>query len=171
MELPLPLAPWKTLAEQFAILEPELQRRILALSHNQQLFTKDRAAIRHRAKDVVPTCMPAAMAALQADENLSRLRYRLVPARLSEEDFWRCYFFNVAMIKLELCNDFKTANETRRAFLTAARGAASPNYAASRAPGATEAPTTTDHDFPFDLAELDAEFESLVGGRGDDDLV
>ena len=37
-------------------------------------------------------------AALQADDSLRALRFRLVPGRLSEEDFWRCYFWHVVRL-------------------------------------------------------------------------
>ena len=34
-----------------------------------------------------------AMAALQANEQLAALRFRLVPGRMTEEAFWRVYFY------------------------------------------------------------------------------
>ena len=84
--------PWQTLSEQFAILEEELKARILALSAQQSIFTtaaaeQHRAATRHRS--VLPGCLPMATAALEADPQLAQLRFRLVPRRLSEEDFWQ----------------------------------------------------------------------------------
>ena len=154
-------APWRVLAEQFTILEPTLKQRILDIANKPHLFSKERALLTHKhTDDIIPGCWPMAKNILRLDPVLSELRYRLVPSKLSEESFWRCYFWNVALIKVELCNDFVTANKTRQEYLTASRNSAETD--AARAVGGTEASSTTALDFPFDLAELDAEFESLV---------
>jgi len=179
--------PWQTLSEQFAILEEELKARILALSAQQSLFTtaaaeQHRAATRHRS--VLPGCLPMATAALEADPQLAQLRFRLVPRRLSEEDFWQVYFWHVATAKLDLCNDFASANAAKRDYLgvsqvgEASAGGATPPAARPRArdevgcsgrsaqsgQGSPGADAATSEEFGFDLEELDAEFERLVGG-------
>merc|ERR1712087_765859 len=92
----------------------ELKQRILSLSPQEELFTGEYAAQIPRDTPVLPGCLPMANAALEADPELRNLRFRLVPQRLSEECFWRCYFYHVANIKCELCNDFVTANRARR---------------------------------------------------------
>mmetsp|Transcript_71380 Transcript_71380/g.195656 ORF Transcript_71380/g.195656 Transcript_71380/m.195656 type:complete len:91 (+) Transcript_71380:549-821(+) len=84
----------------------------------------------------------------------------MVPSRLSEEDFWRCYFWRVALAKVELCNDWGTANSVRRQ--------------AQSAYDADEALLATDDPDPHSSArgaqpsdtELDAEFERLVCSPG-----
>jgi hypothetical protein len=43
--------------------------------------------------------MSAALACLQADPNLEKLRFALVPRKLREEIFWRNYFYHVDLIK------------------------------------------------------------------------
>jgi len=55
-----------------------------------------------------------ANAALQGDDALRALRFKLVPGRLSEEEFWRSYFWHVANVKCELLHDWRTANTMRR---------------------------------------------------------
>ena len=39
-----------------------------------------------------------AMAALHANEQLAALRFRLVPGRMTEEAFWRVYFYRQAQL-------------------------------------------------------------------------
>lgn len=90
------MLPWKTLGEQFSILEDELRERILKVAANEQNFTPERAQARRRPGNILPGCLPMATASLEADPVLHDLRFKLVPARLSEEDFWRCYFWCVA---------------------------------------------------------------------------
>ena len=107
-----------------------------------------------------------AQAALEADAALGSLRYRLVPARLSEEEFWRCYFWRVANIKCELCNDFATANALRRqATLADDALLADEAEAASPAGGSRGGDAVGGGGSALGLDEdaLDDEFERLVG--------
>ena len=67
-----------------------------------------------RPDSILPSCTPMANAALAGDERLREVRFRLVPSRLSEEQFWRCYFWHVTLLKCELLHDWRTANSTRR---------------------------------------------------------
>ncbi|VDM31740.1 unnamed protein product [Hydatigera taeniaeformis] len=41
---------------------------------------------------------PIAVALLKEDANLAALRFRLVPRRVNEDDFWRNYFYRVSLI-------------------------------------------------------------------------
>ncbi|EUB57589.1 Synapse-associated protein [Echinococcus granulosus] len=43
--------------------------------------------------------IPIATALLQEDANLAALRFRLVPRRVKEDDFWRNYFYRVSLIR------------------------------------------------------------------------
>jgi len=43
--------------------------------------------------------IPTALAALQADPNLRKMRFELVPKQVKEERFWRNYFYRVSLIK------------------------------------------------------------------------
>ena len=146
--------PWRTLDEQFEILEPTLKARMLAPS--EDVFTGEAAAATRRAApdDILPGCLPAAQAALAEDEVLRELRYRLVPGSISEEDFWRSYFWACSVAKCELLLDFRTANRARQQEALADD--------AALADEEEEAPATP---APLDAladAELDLEFERLV---------
>ena len=83
------IPPWQTLAEQYSILEDELRERILRVSTDESCFDSTKAGLRRRDGNILPACLPMAKAALEADLNLSQLRYRLVPARMTDENFWR----------------------------------------------------------------------------------
>ena len=163
------IAPWQTLSEQFSILEDELRARIFKIA--QESNFSEAIAQRHtafRMGNIMPGCGPMAGAALEADAELCELRYRLVPARISEEAFWRCYFWHVSNVKLELLHDWTTANRARRAAVleddailasdTPVRGVAAADDAAAGQPQHHVGGATA---FPAD--ELDAEFERLVG--------
>ncbi|CDW59725.1 synapse associated protein 1 [Trichuris trichiura] len=43
--------------------------------------------------------LPQAFGALEADPKLQQLRFTLVPKKISEETFWRNYFFRVSLIR------------------------------------------------------------------------
>ena len=106
-----------------------------------------------------------ANAALESDPTLRELRFAMVPSQLSEDEFWRCYFWHVALVKCELCHDWTGANLLRRR--------APSIYSAARA--ADDALLNDDEGEEDDAltpsrrqegpseAELDAEFDRLVG--------
>lgn len=81
------LLPWRTLGEQFSILEATLQERILQVSV-VETFRPELARVQRPGdpKHILPGCLPMAQASLEADPALAALRYGLVPATLSEED-------------------------------------------------------------------------------------
>ena len=54
------------------------------------------------------------MAALEHDEQLAGLRHRVVPAQISEESFWKAYFWEVSAIKQSLLIDYSKANKEHR---------------------------------------------------------
>ena len=162
------IAPWQTLGEQFSILEDELRVRIMNIALSESNFTAERQG-RRRPGNILPGCGPMAKAALEADDNLRQMRFQLVPKRLSEEDFWRAYFWHVANVKCELLHDWKTANTVRRTAVMEDEAALAPDdeplASATDGPpstpaaiaGEAEAASTT---VPLD--DLDAEFERLV---------
>ena len=81
------LLPWRTLGEQFSILEATLQERVLRVSVAAN-FSPELARVQRpgEPKQILPGCLPMAQASLEADPALSAMRYRLVPATLTEED-------------------------------------------------------------------------------------
>ena len=162
------IAPWQTLAEQYSILEDELKARILRISITESNFNKETAAEgRRRPGNILPGCLPMANAALAEDESLRDMRFKLVPARLSEEEFWRCYFRHVATIKCEMLHDWRTANGARRdAVLEEERTLAPADGQAGDAPGdddgAEHAAAAQADTHNGGVDDLDAEFERLV---------
>lgn len=42
-----------------------------------------------------------AMKILEVDESLNQMREGLVPAQISEEEFWRNYFYQIEVLKLK----------------------------------------------------------------------
>mmetsp|Transcript_29723 Transcript_29723/g.76882 ORF Transcript_29723/g.76882 Transcript_29723/m.76882 type:complete len:227 (+) Transcript_29723:66-746(+) len=158
------IPPWMTLGEQFAILEEELKVRIMRISESEQAFSEE-IAWQHTAfhkGDILPGALPQANAALEADARLQALRFRLVPARIKEEAFWRCYFFHVATVKLDLLQDWRTANSTRRTAAMEDEAVLAPD-ASDEANAETVSQTSA---VPDDSVDLDAEFERLVGSPG-----
>jgi len=49
--------------------------------------------------------LPTAKAILKEDPNLEKMRYELVPKIISEENFWRNYFYRVMLLKESLSED------------------------------------------------------------------
>ena len=155
--------PWQTLGEQFSILEPDLQRKCLSIAHDHSNFSRNLALRRGTNTDILPGCLPMANAALAADAALRELRFAMVPARMSEEEFWRCYFWHVAMIKCELCHDWSGANQVRRQAkdLHDAVRAADEALLSADPDEEERSPTRGGAGVPSD-AELNAEFDLLV---------
>jgi len=48
---------------------------------------------------------PIAKAILKDDPNLEKMRYELVPKVVSEENFWRNYFYRVTLLKESMSED------------------------------------------------------------------
>jgi hypothetical protein len=45
------------------------------------------------------TAYPIALATLEEDQNLKDMRFKLVPGKIKEEEFWRNYFYRVTLIR------------------------------------------------------------------------
>lgn len=78
--------------------EEAMKNQILALSTDERNFLRDPPAgvPFHYEND---SMFPVALATLQEDTNLSKMRFHLVPKKISEERFWRNYFYRVSLIK------------------------------------------------------------------------
>lgn len=78
--------------------EETMKNQILALSTDERNFLRD-------PPSGVPfhfeseSMYPVALATLQEDKNLNKMRFQLVPKKISEERFWRNYFYRVSLIK------------------------------------------------------------------------
>ncbi|XP_017159954.1 synapse-associated protein 1 [Poecilia reticulata] len=89
----VPVPPWVGYDE-----EDLIQEQILALSSNKSNFLRNPPAGVQFHFDFEQT-YPVALAMLEEDELLRKMRFHLVPRELKEENFWRNYFYRVSLIK------------------------------------------------------------------------
>jgi len=75
-----------------------MKRQILALSLDERNFMRSPPSGVDFGFDLGQK-MPIAMATLSEDENLEKMRFQLVPKKISEEMFWRNYFYRVSLVK------------------------------------------------------------------------
>lgn len=78
--------------------EETMKNQILALSTDERNFLRDPPAgvPFHFDSD---SMYPVALATLQEDKNLNKMRFQLVPKKIKEDRFWRNYFYRVSLIK------------------------------------------------------------------------
>ncbi|ORX60425.1 hypothetical protein DM01DRAFT_1371004 [Hesseltinella vesiculosa] len=97
--------PW----QGYGDYEPELKQRILAVAKD------DRNLIVPPPTDTsfefdLKAYSQSARAMLNADKSLSALRFVLVPQQLTEETFWRNYFYRVTIVKQQVLGDLPPNN-------------------------------------------------------------
>lgn len=78
--------------------EEEMKKEILKISQDRGNFVREPPLAANYQFDMV-TVYPVALATLEVDENLRAMRFELVPKQLSEEIFWRNYFYRVNLAK------------------------------------------------------------------------
>jgi hypothetical protein len=120
--------PWTVFSEDRTIVEAELQTRILKLSQDERVFLDNAPDedlfpfLMDGALQVFGCVLPCvlvpirciyigiyiyiyiqfAVAALAADPALDPMRFRLVPSKVKEEQFWRNYFYRVSLLRGQL---------------------------------------------------------------------
>ncbi|XP_013094070.1 synapse-associated protein 1-like isoform X3 [Biomphalaria glabrata] len=87
------LAPWVGYGD-----EEVLKTEILALSQDKRNFVRNPPAGVQFQFDF-SSSYPVALATLQEDPNLRKMRFDLVPKQVNEETFWRNYFYRVSLIR------------------------------------------------------------------------
>jgi len=85
--------PWVGYSE-----EEDMKKQILALSQDKRNFLRNPPAGVQFTYDS-ETSSPIAQIMLQEDTELEKMRFELVPSQVSEDDFWRNYFYRVSLIK------------------------------------------------------------------------
>lgn len=85
--------PWSGHAQEAALRE-----QILSLSTEKRNFVRCPPAGVQFQFDM-ETYLPVAAAILKEDTELQKIRYELVPKVVSEESFWRNYFYRVSLVK------------------------------------------------------------------------
>ncbi|CAH1229297.1 SYAP1 [Branchiostoma lanceolatum] len=78
--------------------EATMKSQIMALSQDKRNFMRNPPAGVQFQFDY-EAMFPVAMATLQEDPNLQKMRFELVPKQIKEENFWRNYFYRVSLIK------------------------------------------------------------------------
>lgn len=78
--------------------EESMKKQILALSADKRNFLRNPPAGVQYSFDF-DSLYPVALATLQEDPELQKMRFELVPKQISEENFWRNYFYRVSLIK------------------------------------------------------------------------
>eukprot|EP00050_Salpingoeca_kvevrii_P006687 m.290962 g.290962 ORF g.290962 m.290962 type:complete len:383 (+) comp12383_c0_seq1:181-1329(+) len=76
-----------------------LREQILALSKDQRNFLRDPPPGATQYTFDFEHYYPIAMATLQEDPRLQEMRFELVPKQVTEEHFWRNYFYRVSLLK------------------------------------------------------------------------
>lgn len=87
------VAPWVGYPEEEALKE-----EILALSTDRRNFVRAPPTGVSFEFDL-EAFLPVAQATLEADPNLEKMRFELVPKVINEETFWRNYFYRVGLIR------------------------------------------------------------------------
>eukprot|EP00128_Syssomonas_multiformis_P012129 Colp12_sorted_trinity150504_noHs@735 len=94
--------------------EEQMKAQILVLSEDQRHFLVDPPS-GAQFNFSLETYFPIALATLKEDPNLEKMRFALVPKKVSEERFWRNYFYRVTLIKQssQLTSISKTAKRNQ----------------------------------------------------------
>lgn len=87
------VAPWVGYHE-----EETMKSQILALSSDERNFLRDPPAGVQFVYDY-DSMFPVALATLEEDPELKKMRFNLVPKKVKEINFWRNYFYRVSLIK------------------------------------------------------------------------
>ena len=78
--------------------EDSMKQQILALSQDKRNFLRNPPTGVQFQFDFEAS-FPVALATLPEDPNLKEMRFELVPKFVTEENFWRNYFYRVSLIK------------------------------------------------------------------------
>jgi len=101
------LPPWVGYQDEAAMKE-----KILSLSNDTRNFVRAPPSGVSFEFDYA-SVSTTAMALLQEDPQLEKMRYELVPKKVREDEFWRNYFYRVSLIKQSFdLKDFETENST-----------------------------------------------------------
>jgi len=84
--------------------EEALKEEILSLSNDRRNFVRSPPAGVSFTWDWEEMA-PVAKAILKEDPNLEAMRYELVPKKITEEHFWRNYFYRVSLLKDSMSDD------------------------------------------------------------------
>uniref|UniRef100_A0A9J2P4B1 BSD domain-containing protein n=1 Tax=Ascaris lumbricoides TaxID=6252 RepID=A0A9J2P4B1_ASCLU len=89
--------PWDSLRDQSVA-----RKQMLGLSLDSRNFTRDPPSETNFSFE---NTQAVAMAMLDEDPNLRKIRYQLVPKHLTEERFWRNYFYRISLIRQSILGE------------------------------------------------------------------
>uniref|UniRef100_A0A915A0H5 Ras-related protein Rab-8B n=1 Tax=Parascaris univalens TaxID=6257 RepID=A0A915A0H5_PARUN len=89
--------PWDNLPDQSVA-----RKQMLGLSLDSRNFTRDPPS---ETDFNFENTQAIAMAMLDEDPNLRKIRYQLVPKQLTEERFWRNYFYRISLIRQSILGE------------------------------------------------------------------
>lgn len=79
--------------------EQEMKKQIISLSEDKRTFVRNPPNGVQFEFDLEGHYAAVAMAMLREDTRLEKMRFELVPKLISEQDFWRNYFYRVSLVK------------------------------------------------------------------------
>ncbi|KAM3173937.1 hypothetical protein ACTXT7_011566 [Hymenolepis weldensis] len=96
--------------------QQRIKAEVLRLSLDEQNFLRPppHGSCFRWSPQLAALHMPLAMGLLNEDGNLASMRFKLVPRRMKEDDFWRNYFYRVSLIRQSenLPGEIHFSNET-----------------------------------------------------------
>lgn len=159
--------------------EESMKSQILALSQDKRNFLRNPPTGIQFQFDF-DTVYPVAMATLQEDSNLQKMRFELVPKQINEETFWRNYFYRVSLIKQStqlttLAQQSDGKSHGSRESLTTSSGKSSPKPIKKNDDEVIEAGSPQENEFVSDtfqeeehISDEDLKKEMQMLGMEDD---
>lgn len=147
------LPPWMGYAED----EENLKEQILALSSDERHFLRPPPGGVSYQFDY-GTSYPIALATLEADPTLRDMRFKLVPKKIKEEEFWRNYFYRVSLIKQSVALH-SMSHEDEAASAAGGKGAVESEGAASGKEEGTTSATGEEEEDDDDIPEWEKELQ------------
>jgi len=162
-EKEIPSAPWSGYQN-----EDELKVKIIALSEDKRNFL--RAPPTGVDFDFEYSSVAShAVVLLEADPNLQKMRYELVPKKVKEDEFWKNYFYRVGLLKqsFELSNSISTNVKKEKSNEVAQVDDDSDNHVTATADNDDEFVSDLHQASSKDLAEADEAMKKLGLSKND----
>jgi len=99
---------------------------------------------------------PIALATLEEDENLKEMRFKLVPGKMSEEQFWKNYFYRVQLIRQSNQLDELNKSQTEQSATMSTTGDEKKTAVETEQESSSAAPVNTEF-VSDDLNEISAD--------------
>lgn len=94
------LMPWQ--GSDQAEIEKNLKKEVYSLAKDRELLLKCDADLDYKFEFKIEDYMFIACIMLKYDSNLAETREKIVPGMVSEDEFWRNYFYAIECIKQDM---------------------------------------------------------------------